>query len=51
MKQLKDHVFFLTMCQLKSTEFRKAEAFKVIQALQGDVKPNNDLWRIKKGMM
>ena len=51
MKEIKSHVYFLTMCQLKSTEFRVAEAYNVIKALQGDVKPNNDLWRIKKGLM
>jgi len=45
MNAIKEHVFFLTLCQLKSTEFRVPESYKVIKALQGDQKPYvSDSW-------
>tara|TARA_R110001592_G_scaffold55511_3_gene169550 strand:+ start:2765 stop:3724 length:960 start_codon:yes stop_codon:yes gene_type:complete len=45
MNAIKEHVYFLTLCQLKSTEFRVAESYKVIKALQGDQKPYvSDSW-------
>jgi len=45
MKHIKDHIWFLTFCQLRSTEFRVPESYKVIKALQGDQKPYvSDSW-------
>ena len=45
MKHIKDHIWFLTFCQLKSTEFRAPQSYKVIKALQGDQKPYvSDSW-------
>ena len=37
-KKLFEHIYYLTLCQLNSNEFRSPNAFKVIESLQGNKK-------------
>ena len=37
-KEIRDHIYYLTNCQLNSNEFRSSVAFNVIEILQGNEK-------------
>ena len=39
--QIIEHMFYLSLCQFTSEEMASGWAFKVINQLQGDQKPNN----------